>query len=143
MIAKLFSLIRQCREPIMQKKNNLETKLILLIFLLKIEISEKVVQAKHQNSKKWLFLVRIFLVEMALRLLQPFSVVMTLMQTLLWQLRRSLQMKKTITNGLHVSQSVVQPRHIVNGTKKEWLLGHLQRSLKTAEDILKFAQEKE
>ena len=59
------------------------------MFLLKFEISGVAVQG-IQNSKKWVLSVRMFLVEMTLRLFKPFSVLMTMVKTLLRQLRRPL-----------------------------------------------------
>ena len=36
-----------------KRKDNLETRAVLLIFPLEIEISGETVQSIHQNSKKW------------------------------------------------------------------------------------------
>ena len=78
-------------------------------------------QQNFEMSQSLLFLmnmsVRIFLVKMTLRLLQPLSVVMTMVPTLLRQLRRSLQIKKIITNLLSI-----------NNSKKCWLLRYPKRS---------------
>ena len=40
-----------------KRKNNLETRPVLLIFLLELEISGVAVQSIHQKSKKWRFLL--------------------------------------------------------------------------------------
>ena len=50
-----------------KQKDSLETRVVLLTFLLEIEIGVAV-QGIHQNTKKWLLLVRNFLVKMTLRL---------------------------------------------------------------------------
>ena len=36
-----------------KRKDNLEMRAVLLIFSLKLEISQEAVQSIHQNSKKW------------------------------------------------------------------------------------------
>ena len=46
-------------------------------------------------------------------LFQPLAIVMTMVPTLPWQFRRSLEIKKIITNPTSVNKS-----------KKGWLLGH-------------------
>ena len=66
------------------------------------------------------------LVKMNLRLFQPLSVVTTMVPTLLRQSRRSLQIKKIITDGLCVLQFAAQPKHIIINNKSVWLLGHLR-----------------
>ena len=38
-----------------KQKDSLETRVVLLIFLLELEMSGVVVQQMHQNTKKWLF----------------------------------------------------------------------------------------
>ena len=97
-----------------KRKDSLETQAVLLVFLLELEISGVAVQGIHQNSEKWLLPVRILLVKMTLRLFLPLSVVMTMMPTPLRQLRRSLQIKKIITNLS------------INNSKNGWFLGHPQ-----------------
>ena len=51
-----------------KRKDSLETRVVLLIFSIELKISGLAVQGIHQNSEKWLLPVRIFLVEMTLRL---------------------------------------------------------------------------
>ena len=74
---------------------------------------------------------------MTLRVFQSLSVVTTMVPTFLRHLRRSLQIKKIITNAPCVLQFAAQPEHIINNSEKDWLLGHLPRIKKTAE-IAKF-----
>ena len=68
--------------------------------------------------------VRNWSVKMTLRLFQPLSFVMTVMPTLLRQFRRSLQIKKIITNALRVLQFAEQPKYISQkqGEKVGYLL---------------------
>ena len=66
----------------------METRTVLLIFLLELEISEKIVT-----------FMRNCIVKMTLRLFEPLSVVMTMVPKLLRQFGRSLQIKKCIANA--------------------------------------------
>ena len=77
----------------------------MLIFSLELEISGVVVQGIHQFSKKWMLPVAIFLVKITFRLLSQFFFVMTMVPTLLRQLRRSLQIKMIITNTPSINNS--------------------------------------
>ena len=52
-----------------KRKDSLETRIISMIILLEVELSLVVVQGIHQNSKKWLLLVDIFLVKMTFKML--------------------------------------------------------------------------
>ena len=81
-----------------KQKDSLKTPSVLSIFSLELKISGVVVQRIHQNIEKWLLSIRNFLVEMNLRLFQTFSVLMTMVKTLLRQFRRLQQMKKIVTN---------------------------------------------
>ena len=45
--------LNDCRHSHKKRKFSLETQTVLLIFLLKLEISQVAVQRIHQNSKKW------------------------------------------------------------------------------------------
>ena len=74
-----------------------------------------------------------FLVEINFRLFKSLSVVTTMVPTLLGQLRKSLQIKKIITSVPCVLSFAVQPKHVVNNSKKDWLLRHFQHIKKTAE----------
>ena len=49
-------------------KDSLDTRAVLLIISLELEISGVVVRGIHQSNEKWLLQVRIFLVKMTLRL---------------------------------------------------------------------------
>ena len=40
-----------------KRKDSLETRAVLLVFFLELEISGVAVQGIHQNSEKWQFLV--------------------------------------------------------------------------------------
>ena len=70
------------------------------------------------------------LVKMTLRLFQPVSVVMTMVPKLLRQFRRSLQIKKSITNAPRVLQFAEKPKHTYPSitVKNGWLQGYIQRS---------------
>ena len=95
---------------------------MLLIFSFELAISGVIIQEIQQNKKKWLLPVNIFLVNKTLRLPSPISVVMTTVPTLLKHLRRSLQIKKIITNPFPISSS-----------RKSWLLGHPSLANETGE----------
>ena len=68
MLRFLRKLIKACYHSHKKRKDSLETRVALLIFLLECEISGENAQGIHQNSKKWLLSVRVFLVKMTLRL---------------------------------------------------------------------------
>ena len=65
-----------------------------------------------------------------LRLFQSPFVVVSMVTTLLRQLRRFLRMKKIITNPPCVLQFASQAKNIINNIKKGWLLRHLRRTNK-------------
>ena len=74
------------------------------MFLFELEIFGVAVQGIHQKSKKkkkttFTVSVKNFLVKLTLRLFSPLSVVTTMVQTLLRQLRRALQIKKIMANA--------------------------------------------
>ena len=94
-------------------KDSLDTRAVLLIISLDLEISGVVVRGIHQSNEKWLLPVRIFLVKMTLRL----SVVTAMVPTLLKQMRRLLQIKKIIPNLPSIN-------------KNGWLLVHPPTLLK-------------
>ena len=103
--------------------SNLETQAVLLIFSLELEISG--VAVLHQKAKMVAF-VRNYLVKMTLRLFQPLSVVLTMVPTLPRQFRRSLQIKKSITNApvcYNLLNNIYTYPLIT--VKKGWLLGHV------------------
>ena len=63
-----------------KRKDSLETQDVLLTFSLKRDISGVAVQEIHENrgGGGWLLSVRIFLIKMALRLIQSLSLVMAM-----------------------------------------------------------------
>ena len=71
------------------------------------------------KQQKMVALVRNCSVKMKWRLFQPLSVVMTMVPTLLRQLRRLLQMKKIITNVLCVLQYAEQSKYINQQKRKK------------------------
>ena len=73
---------------------------------------------------------------MTSRLFQPLSAVTIMVSMLLRQLRRSLQIKKIITNSPCVLQFAAQSKHIINNSEIGWLLGHLWRRSKRSKSWL-------
>ena len=73
-----------------KRKNTLETRAVLLVFWLEFEISGVAVQEIHRNSKKAAY---------SDDFLFSFHFPFLLLQRVLRQLYKSLQMKKIITNG--------------------------------------------
>ena len=67
----------------MKRKDGLETRAVLLISSLELEISVVVVRGIYQNSRKWMLPVKIFLVKMTLMLLQSHTAVMIMVPTFL------------------------------------------------------------
>lgn len=63
-------------------KDILETRVVILIYLLELEISVMILWGIYQDSEKWLLSVRVFLVEVTLRIFSSFFVVMTLVMTM-------------------------------------------------------------
>ena len=61
-----------------KRKDRQETRDVLLTFSLKRNISGVAVQGIHENRGGWLLSVKIFLIRMALRLIQSFSIVMAM-----------------------------------------------------------------
>ena len=84
-----------------KRKDSLETRAALLVFSLELEISGVTVQRIHQNSKKW-WLCEELLSENDFEAVLPTFCSYDLAPTLLRQFRRSLQIKKIITNALRV-----------------------------------------
>ena len=95
-------------------KDSLDTRAVLLIISLDLEISGVVVRGIHQSNEKWLLPVRIFLVKMTLRL----SVVTAMVPTLLKQMRRLLQIKKIIPNLPSINKKRLVTRTPPNVVKK-------------------------
>ena len=99
-------------------KDSLETmgctgsiRAALLIFWLGLEISGVAMDSIHQKSKKWRLQCRIAQWKW-LRLFYPLSVVMTMVPRLLRQLRRSLQIKKSITNAPCLLDNLLNSQNI-------------------------------
>ena len=71
-------------------------------------------------------------VKMTLRLFQPLSVVMNIVPTLLRQFRRSLQIKKIITNASRMLQFAEQPKKINQKPRKKvgYLLTRIPLAIK-------------
>ena len=65
-VLKVWNILKQQSHK--KRKDSLEARAVLLMFLLELEIFKVAVQGIHQNSHKWLFSVRNFLVKVTLRL---------------------------------------------------------------------------
>ena len=99
--------------------------MIILMFLLELEIFRLAVQRIHQKRKKmtaFTVSVKNFLVKITLRFFSSLSVVTIMVQTLLRQLRISLQIEKIMANAPLASYSLLYSQSIssING-KKGWL----------------------
>ena len=101
-----------------KQKDSLETRVVLLIFSLELEILNIWGSRKDNTSKprKMVAFVRNCLVKMTLRLFQLISVVVTMLRTLLRQNRRSLQIKKITINAPRLLQFSEQP--LINNKEK-------------------------
>ena len=62
----------------------------------------------------------------------PFSVLMSMVRTLLRQLRRSLELKKIITNDSFLLYSLHSAACQRNNSRKSCLLGNIQRIIKSS-----------
>ena len=103
----------RCRIVIRNRKIVCKTWAVLLIFLLELEISGMAVhRINTSKQQKMLPFLRNCIVKMTLRLFQLFSVVKTMVPTLLREFRRSLQIKKIIRNAPRVLQFADQPKYI-------------------------------
>ena len=82
-------------------------------------------------------------VKMALRLFQPLSVVMTVVPTLLRQVRRYLEIKR-LSQILFVCYSLLNSQNIsINNNEKGWLLTHQEDTSGVAKIAAEVAQKKE
>ena len=81
-----------------KRKDSLETWAVLLIFLLELEMAWGGRTEHTSKQQKMTTFARNCSVKMTLRLFWPLFVVMTIVLRLLRKFRRSLQIKKCITN---------------------------------------------
>ena len=106
-----------------KQKDSVETRVVLQIFSLELEISEVTLHREYIKTAKNGGFCEELLSENYFE-----AVLVNMVLTLLMQFRRLLQIKNIITNHPRVLLFAEQAKYQSITMKKGWLLGHLRRS---------------